>query len=166
MQYYFETIFPRIPKPVHDNFVSKLTAMGLPSKAVGNAGQGGQDRRGIEEANRRPASVKASLCASHVVNCSERESSLARSLPDQPVRCVGFLCARSVAMGQRAPNRATAREEGRGLGAGMKGGTGAMGLPRTRTPERARDRDRRACVACPLGLWVLPGVIKHCLAWL
>ena len=74
--------------------------------------------------------------------------------------------SRSVAMGQRAPNRATAREEGRGLGAGMKGGTGAMGPPRTRTPERARDRDRRACVACPLGLWVLPGVIKHCLAWL
>jgi pre-mRNA-splicing factor 38B len=61
LQYYFETIFPRIPKPVHDDFVSKLTAMGLPSKAVGNAGQGGPDRRGIEEANRRPASVKASL---------------------------------------------------------------------------------------------------------
>ena len=60
-QYYFETIFPRIPKPVHDDFVSKLTALGLPSRAVGNAGQGGTDRRGIEEANRRPASVKASL---------------------------------------------------------------------------------------------------------
>jgi hypothetical protein len=62
VQYYFETIFPRIPKPVHDDLVSKLTAMGLPSRAVGNAGQGGPDRRGIEEANRRPASVKASLC--------------------------------------------------------------------------------------------------------
>lgn len=61
-QYYFETIFPRIPKPVQDDFVSKLTSMGLPSRAVGNAGQGGADRRGIEEANRRPASVKASLC--------------------------------------------------------------------------------------------------------
>ena len=43
--------------------MSKLTAMGLPSRAVGNAGQGDPDRRGIEEANRRPASVKASLCA-------------------------------------------------------------------------------------------------------
>ena len=61
MQYYFETIFPRIPKPVQDDFVAKLTAMGLPSKAVGNGGQGGGDRRGIEEGNRRPASVKASL---------------------------------------------------------------------------------------------------------
>ncbi|EIE24993.1 PRP38-domain-containing protein [Coccomyxa subellipsoidea C-169] len=106
-QYYFETIFPRIPKPVHDDFVSKLTALGLPSRAVGNAGQGGTDRRGIEEANRRPASVKASL---------------------------------SVAFGQRAPNRATAREEGRGLGAGMKGGSGAA-LPPPRSPARPRDRD-------------------------
>ncbi|CAK0783684.1 hypothetical protein CVIRNUC_006883 [Coccomyxa viridis] len=60
-QYYFETIFPRIPKLVQDQFETKLTTMGLPSKAVGNAGQGGPDRRGIEEANRRPASVKASL---------------------------------------------------------------------------------------------------------
>ena len=60
-QYYFETIFPRVPKPQQDDFVSKLTSMGLPSRAVGNGGQGGTDRRGIEEANRRPASVKASL---------------------------------------------------------------------------------------------------------
>ena len=31
---------------------------------------------------------------------------------------------RSVAFGQRAPNRASAREEGRGLGAGLKGASG------------------------------------------
>ena len=61
LQFYFETIFPRIPKPVHDDFVSKLIAMGLPSRAVRNGGQGGVDRRGVEEGNRRPASVKASL---------------------------------------------------------------------------------------------------------
>jgi hypothetical protein len=57
-QYYFETIFPRIPKPVGNDISTKLQALGLPSKAVGNAGQGGGDRRGIEEGNRRPASVK------------------------------------------------------------------------------------------------------------
>ena len=61
LQFYFETIFPRIPKPVNDDFVAKLIAMGLPSKAVRNGGQGGMDRRGVEEGNRRPASVKASL---------------------------------------------------------------------------------------------------------
>ena len=68
--------------------------------------QGGADRRGIEEANRRPASVKASL---------------------------------SVALGQRAPNRAAAREEGRGLGAGMKGAPG-QGIHRS--PARPKDADK------------------------
>ncbi|GAX83496.1 hypothetical protein CEUSTIGMA_g10921.t1 [Chlamydomonas eustigma] len=80
-QYYFETIFPRIPKKVSDDIIAELSNRGLPAKAKGNAGQGGADRRGVEDGNRRPASVKASL---------------------------------SVAMGQRAPNRAGAREEGRG----------------------------------------------------
>lgn len=61
LQYYFETIFPRIPKPVHNDFISKLTAMGLATQALGNGGQGGADRRGVEDGNRRPASVKASL---------------------------------------------------------------------------------------------------------
>ena len=49
-----------------------------------------------------------------------------------------LLCAcvrRSVALGQRAPNRATAREDGRGMGAGMKGGTGAKLLPRASPPH-------------------------------
>jgi hypothetical protein len=50
---------------------------------------------------------------------------------------------RSVAFGQRAPNRATAREEGRGLGAGMKGGSGAAIQP-PRSPAQPRNRDRYA----------------------
>ncbi len=62
LQYYFETIFPRIPKPVHDHFVSHLSDMSLPTKAIGNGGQGGTDRRGVDEPNRRPASVK--VCTS------------------------------------------------------------------------------------------------------
>lgn len=85
-QYYFETIFPRIPKTVADEIKDNLKAMGLSTVPVGNAGQGGPSRRGVDGGGRRPASVKASL---------------------------------SVAMGQRAPNRAGAREEGRGLGSDM-----------------------------------------------
>jgi len=42
---------------------------------------------------------------------------------------------RSVALGQRAPNRATAREDGRGMGAGMKGGTGAALAARASPPH-------------------------------
>ncbi len=81
LQYYFETIFPRIPKKVELEIMEGLKARGLPTRAAGNGGQGGPDRRGVDDANRRPASVKASL---------------------------------SVAFGQRAPNRAGAREDGRG----------------------------------------------------
>ena len=52
---------------------------------------------------------------------------------------------RSVAFGQRAPNRATAREEGRGLGAGMKGGAGQS----HRSPDRPKDKDRDRCATAP-----------------
>ena len=81
LQYYFETIFPRIPKKVSDGIIDYLKQHNLPTVGRGNGGVGGPDRRGVDEPNRRPASVKASL---------------------------------SVAFGQRAPNRAGAREEGRG----------------------------------------------------
>ena len=39
-QYYFETLFPRIPKTSTDEIVKELEGMGLPTKAIGNAGQG------------------------------------------------------------------------------------------------------------------------------
>lgn len=113
-QYYFETIFPRVPKPVNDEWVGNLRGMGLPAKALGNGGQGGADRRGLDEPNKRPASVKASL---------------------------------SVAFGQRAPNRATAREEGRGLGAGMKN---VYNGTREDRPCSRSVADKRPAEAAPL----------------
>ena len=42
------------------------------------------------------------------------------TISDQAILCL----FRSVAFGQRAPNRSSAREEGRGLGAGMRGASG------------------------------------------
>ena len=135
---YFETLFPRVPKPVADEIAAKLSARGLPPRAAGNAGQGGADRRGDAGAA-RPASVKASL---------------------------------SVAFGQRAPNRAGGREEGRGAwaradgsrdrrddrggwrddrgrdhGYGDRGGYGGdrdrgRDRPRSRSPPRYRARSR------------------------
>merc|ERR1712093_671772 len=41
--------------------IPKFFLYGLPIKSVGNGGQGGADRRGMDEPNKRPASVKASL---------------------------------------------------------------------------------------------------------
>jgi pre-mRNA-splicing factor 38B len=109
-QYYFETLFPRIPKTVSDEIQADLRSMNLPTSALGNAGQGGPDRRGADDGRGRPASVKASLA-------------------------VGF--------GQRAPNRAGAREVGRGMGSdqhsnrGRDGGGG--GRRRSRSPGRRDD---------------------------
>lgn len=47
----------------------------------------------------------------------------------------------SVALGQRAPNRAAAREEGRGLGAGMKGAPG-QGINRSTDHPKDKDKER------------------------
>ncbi|KAF5838667.1 PRP38 family-domain-containing protein [Dunaliella salina] len=107
-QYYFETIFPRIPKPVMDNIVEELKRRGLPYKPKGNAGQGGPDRRGVDDGNKRPPSVKASL---------------------------------SVAFGQRAPNRAGAREDryASAISHTGKSNTGAAPGPST-AHERVRER--------------------------
>lgn len=58
---YFETLLPRFPEPLKREWVKKLDEVGLPTKSIGNGGQGGTDRRGMDEPNKRPASVKASL---------------------------------------------------------------------------------------------------------
>ena len=63
-QYYFETIFPRIPKRIEQDIQDKLRDRGLPTVPRKNGGQGGPDRRGVDEPNKRPASVKASLSVS------------------------------------------------------------------------------------------------------
>lgn len=109
-QFYFETIFPRVPKTVTDEIVGHLKELGLPTAAKGNGGQGGADRRGVAEPNQRPASVKASL---------------------------------SVAFGQRAPNRAGAREQGRGMGADLQlDRAGGGGAGRSPSPYKAEERRR------------------------
>jgi len=58
---YFETLLPRFPEPLKRDWIKKLGNIGLPTKSLGNAAQGGADRRGMDEPNKRPASVKASL---------------------------------------------------------------------------------------------------------
>ena len=63
--FYFETIFPRIPKPVADDFEGRLRALGLATRAVGNAGLGGPSRRGGAA---QPSSVKSALMVSLAPN--------------------------------------------------------------------------------------------------
>ena len=60
--FYFETLFPRMPKPVADEVEARLRERGLPTRAAGNGGAGGADRRGgAGGGDGRPPSVKASL---------------------------------------------------------------------------------------------------------
>ena len=59
--FYFETIFPRIPKPVADDIEAKLRAKGFSTKAMGNAGLGGPGRR---SGAAQPSSVKSALMVS------------------------------------------------------------------------------------------------------
>jgi pre-mRNA-splicing factor 38B len=61
-QFYFETIFPRIPKPVEIDIEKKMRELGVSTHARGNGGQGGPSRRGGADGGRsRPTSVKAAL---------------------------------------------------------------------------------------------------------
>lgn len=60
-QNYFETLLPRFPEPLRRMWIGELKKMAIPTKSLGNGGQGGTDRRGMDEPNKRPASVKASL---------------------------------------------------------------------------------------------------------
>jgi pre-mRNA-splicing factor 38B len=126
-QYYYETIFPRIPKKVEDDIQAGLRSRGLPTKGRGNGGCGGADRRGGDDGNRRPASVKASLSVA-----------FGQRAPN------------------RAGTKDTARFKAAEAAVGAGGGGGRGGSSRSRsrsreaprrgggaTPERQPQRERR-----------------------
>lgn len=72
-----------------------------------------------------------------------------RGVDDGRQRPASVKASLSVAFGQRAPNRAGAREEGRGLGVGVEGGAGQA---RRRSPSTERHRDSRKRSRCALPL--------------
>jgi pre-mRNA-splicing factor 38B len=140
-QFYFETIFPRIPEGISRTIKDSLSRLGCATVAVGCGGVGGTRRQGggaaDEGPSRRPPSVKAAL---------------------------------SVSLSQRAPHVAGVRETGRGYanvdpskhggGGGGDGGGGShfhthRGGPPSRGPphgapppgqppwEREREYDHR-----------------------
>ncbi|GLT28761.1 hypothetical protein SLA2020_036690 [Shorea laevis] len=61
-QYYFDTLFPRIPVPVVRQVVSNLEKMKLATKPSGAIGD--SNRHGSDDTARRPPSVKAALSVS------------------------------------------------------------------------------------------------------
>ncbi|GAU36779.1 hypothetical protein TSUD_213460 [Trifolium subterraneum] len=61
-QYYFDTLFPRIPVPVMRQVVANLEKMKLPTTHCGTTGE--TTRHGSDDTARRPPSVKAALSVS------------------------------------------------------------------------------------------------------
>lgn len=79
LQYYFDTLFPRIPVPVLRSVVSNLEKLKLPTK---HSGSTGEMTRGSDETARRPPSVKAALS----VSFGQRAPHRASTRDSSPVR--------------------------------------------------------------------------------
>jgi hypothetical protein len=124
-QYYFETIFPRIPKKVEDDIQAGLRSRGLPTKGRGNGGCGGADRRGGDDGNRRPASVKASLSVAFGQRAPNRAGT----------KDTARFKAAEAAVGAGGARGGSSRSRSRSREAPRRGG-GA-------TPERQPQRERR-----------------------
>ncbi|KAG6602015.1 Pre-mRNA splicing factor SR-like 1, partial [Cucurbita argyrosperma subsp. sororia] len=80
-QYYFDTLFPRIPVSVLRQVAANLEKLKLPSKHSGVTGE--THRIGSEDTARRPPSVKASLS----VSFGQRAPHRASTRDSSPVRC-------------------------------------------------------------------------------
>lgn len=81
MQYYFDTLLPRVPLPVMRQITTNLEKMKLPTKLSGTTGD--STRMGSDDSTaRRPPSVKASLS----VSFGQRAPHRASTRDSSPVR--------------------------------------------------------------------------------
>ncbi|GMJ01254.1 hypothetical protein HRI_003794600 [Hibiscus trionum] len=140
-QYYFDTLFPRIPVPVLRQIVSSLEKMKLPTKTSGSTGD--NSRHGSDDTARRPPSVKAALSVSFGQRAPHRASTrdsspVRRTLPPPPydrsngndVRSPGHRRSQSRDREYSDKDRERERERGRDQDRG-----------RDRQRDRSRDRD-------------------------
>ncbi|KAL9259231.1 Pre-mRNA splicing factor SR-like 1-like protein [Drosera capensis] len=79
-QYYFDTLFPRVPVPVLRQITANLEKMKLSAKPSGTIGE--NSRHGSEDTARRPPSVKAALS----VSFGQRAPHRASTRDSSPVR--------------------------------------------------------------------------------
>lgn len=79
-QYYFDTLFPRIPVPIMRQITAKLESMNLPTRLSGVTGEA--TRHGSDDTARRPPSVKAALS----VSFGQRAPHRASTRDSSPVR--------------------------------------------------------------------------------
>lgn len=79
-QYYFDTLFPRIPVPIMRQITAHLERMNLPTRHAGVTGD--TNRHGSDDTARRPPSVKAALS----VSFGQRAPHRASTRDSSPVR--------------------------------------------------------------------------------
>uniref|UniRef100_A0A0D6R018 Pre-mRNA-splicing factor 38 n=1 Tax=Araucaria cunninghamii TaxID=56994 RepID=A0A0D6R018_ARACU len=79
-QYYFDTLFPRIPVPIMRQITANLERMKLPTRLAGVTGD--SSRHGSDDTARRPPSVKAALS----VSFGQRAPHRASTRDSSPVR--------------------------------------------------------------------------------
>ena len=125
-QYYFETLFPRIPEVTRRDLVRAIRERGFAAEPVGLGGLGGPSRRG-DDGRARPQSVKAALS----VNVGQRAPHVKGAIE----RGRGFDA------GSRA--RDDGWDRGRRRDADGRGGfRDRRRDDRDRSRDRSRDRDR------------------------
>ncbi|CAM8971428.1 unnamed protein product [Rhodiola kirilowii] len=165
-QYYFDSLFPRIPVPVLRQIVSNLEKLKLPTKHCGVTGE--TTRHGSDDTARRPPSVKASLSVSFGQRAPHRASTrdaspVRRTLPppvydrngkDDTKRSPIRNRSRSRDISdhdyvdgdkQRERDRSRSRDRDRGSDKERdrgRGRDGDRGMDRGRDRERERDRGR------------------------
>ena len=131
-QYYFETIFPRIPEVTRRELVRAIRERGYAAEPVGLGGVSGPSRRG-DDGRARPQSVKAALSvdvgqrAPHVKRAAERGT-------------FGTDPGSNAGEGERGKSRGGDGWRGRGRDDGWSRGRRRDDDWRPR--DRSRDRDR------------------------
>eukprot|EP00252_Welwitschia_mirabilis_P012118 TRINITY_DN2697_c0_g1_i2.p1 TRINITY_DN2697_c0_g1~~TRINITY_DN2697_c0_g1_i2.p1 ORF type:complete len:485 (-),score=113.76 TRINITY_DN2697_c0_g1_i2:354-1808(-) len=137
-QYYFDTLFPRIPVPVMRQITSNLERLNLPTRHAGVTGEA--NRHGSDETARRPPSVKAALSVSFGQRAPHRASTRDAS----PVRRTLPRDRNDEGDIPRTANGGRYREGDRDkeLEKDNERERGRNSRDRERERERSRDRDR------------------------
>lgn len=130
MQYYFDTLLPRVPLPMMRQITAHLEKMKLPTKLSGMTGD--STRMGSDDSTaRRPPSVKASLS----VSFGQRAPHRASTRDSSPVR-------KAILDRDRVRERSYDRDRDRERSYDDRDRDRDRDRGRDRDRERDRDRDR------------------------
>lgn len=135
-QYYFDTLFPRIPVPILRQITACLERMKLSTQPSGVTGN--SSRHGADDTARRPPSVKAALS----VSFGQRAPHRAFTRDSSPVRRTAPVREPAVADSERDKGRNSRDRERRDSEGRDRVRDGEKDKARERERERERERDR------------------------